>query len=202
LNRFDQAPPQPLEITPLVWIALAIIALMGFARMMRDQDEDIPVLDYFQTDNLVVVRSQANLHVYPALGIKVALPDGWSYLTVEGNAIDNRPTFVNESEQSIVRLHNFHRDTWPADAELTEHQYGEATVQWIHQSRRRLTLAFETSGMKLRHQWIELDPRRIGRYRSGNSELMIVAVTHSDPSGKSESLETFCAGIQFLNASD
>ena len=135
--------------------------MMGLAGLVTNQAK-IQTLGYLDRDDPVVVRSAATTHHFPVLGISIALPSGWSYLAVTDDVLATRPTFVNESAHTIVRIHASPVATWPDEVEA-KHRFGDALAQWIRLRGPRLDLTIHALGGQLIHTWDETDPRMVGR---------------------------------------
>lgn len=184
---------------PLLWIGLGIIVVMALARQMRQgEDQVVPVADYFQRQDLAVVRSASRAHAFPSLGVKIDLPKGWTYLSVVDDIVSH-PTFVNESHPTIVRLHPLTPETWPDQMDVEVQQLEDANIEWIDASLRRLKLTVERSGLQLQHQWIQRDPRSVGRLTRGQSRIAVVAITHGVDPAISQPLRDFCSAIDFTD---
>jgi hypothetical protein len=184
----------------MVWIALAVIALMGVAGLLAESDHQRLLRDASQ-EHLVVTRLPPGTHIFPAIGIKITPPPGWICLSVAGQEDASQATFVNASEHSIVRILAIAPPGWPEDAEVSRQQWGDVTVQWLTRTRRRLVLSMNPPDVQPKHQWIEFDPRSIGRLVHGDSQRTIVAVTHTYKSSTNRAVESLCAAVEFLGGS-
>ena len=178
VNPIDP-PSEALELTPWVWIVLSLAALVGIARWIGDRDQP-QTLGYLEKENPVIVRSESGTHVFPHLGIKVTLAEGWSYLSVKDDSSAIRPTFVNESNQAIVSLRQFLFQSWPPiESDVDTQQYGTTTVEWIL-----------------------VDHLAIGRLAKGDIDLTVMVMTHLRKAEVNDSVGEFCKGIQLITASD
>lgn len=178
VNRNDSSS-QALELTPWVWIVLALAALLAMARWISDRDE-LQTLVYLEKDDPVIVRASVGTHYFPRLGIQVTLPEGWSYLSVTDDATADQLTFVNESTHSIVSLRRFLFQSWPPfESNTVTEQYGEVAIEWIN-----------------------VDHRGVGRLTAGDVEVTVMAMTHARKSQRNQSIDELCKGIGVLVAAD
>jgi hypothetical protein len=117
------------------------------------------------------------VHAFPSLGIRIAPPEGWTYLSLTDDAIADRPTFMNESTHSIISLRRFRLRSWPpTDGELVTQKYGDFDIQWV-----------------------EADHRWIGRLTNAEIDLAIMVMTHKRRFPRNESIDEFCQAIQLLD---
>lgn len=178
MNSTDPTP-RPLELPPWLWVALGIVALIGLSAQVRRHD-DLKTLDPFAGDPQVIVRSATANHVFPILKVQVAVPKGWSYLSVSDDAIADEPTFVNESASSILRLRPYRFRSWPpVEGAITRRQYASVSIEWI-----------------------EVDHRRIGRLNEGDVDVSLEVLTHSHKSKLNDAVDDFCNSIQLVSSAD
>ncbi|MGI9473452.1 MAG: hypothetical protein ACR2NZ_18060 [Rubripirellula sp.] len=165
---------RPLELTPLMWVAIGIVALVGVVAVV-DQEQSPRTLDYLSGEKPVIIRSTSETHRFPFLGVAITLPEGWSYLSVTDDAVAEKPSFVHEETGSILRLQRFGLETWPpAGAEMTSMLGG-------------------------RVEWVQIDHRRLGRLSLDELDLALIAITHKRGVELNDSINLFCEGIQRLS---
>lgn len=158
-----------------MWIALLVVAVLAVARGLGGLD-DSPMLGYFEDRQPVIIRATAPEHTFPKLGIRIAPPDGWTYLSLADDAVADRLTFVNESTHCIISFRRFRLPSWPpADTQPVVQRYGEFDIQWVQR-----------------------DHRCIGRLTRAEVDLAIMVMTHQTGSPRDESTDEFCAAIEIL----
>ena len=164
---------RPLEMTRLVWVALAVVALIGVVKI-ADQEQRLSTLGSFGSEESVIIRSDEGSHQFPFLGVAVNLPEGWSYLSVTEDAVAERPSFVHEESGSIVRLQRFALKTWPpSDTEVETSEMDKGTVEWV-----------------------QIDHRRLGRLTVGQIDLTVIALTHGRGKELHSAIDRFCKEIE------
>lgn len=164
--------PRPLEMTRLVWVALAVVALIGVVKI-ADQDQRLNTLGSFGSEESVIIRSDEGGHRFPFLGVSVNLPPGWSYLSVTDDAVAEKPSFVHEESGSILRLQRFALKTWPpsdTEVEISELENGNV-------------------------EWVQIDHRRLGKLKVGQVELTLIALTHGRGKELHSAIDVFCSQI-------
>jgi hypothetical protein len=177
VTRIDPSS-QPLSLTPLFWILLALVAALGVACWLGNGDE-VTMLGYLEDEQLVIIRANAAEHTFPSLGIKIAPPEGWTYLSLTDDAIADRPTFMNESTHCIISIRRFQLRSWPpTDGQPITQRYGDFDIQWM-----------------------EVDHRCIGRLSKAEIDLAILVMTHKRGSLRDKSIDEFCQSIRLLDAS-
>lgn len=169
---------QPLDLQPWLWVALGAVAILALEARIRDRNE-MRTPDGLDGNQIIIRTSGAN-HTFPILGIKLALPEGWSYLSVTDDAYADEPTFVNESAHSIVNLRPYRFRAWPPiDAKIESRQYARFTIEWV-----------------------ELDHRRIGRFTQGDADVSVLVMTHSHKSRLNNAVNDLCDSIELIGAGD
>lgn len=171
--------PQPLEMRPWLWIALALIAITGVANW-KGAPDPLRTIDHLNTSEIAIVRQVAKSHVFSTLGIKVETPDGWTYLSVTDDSIADQPTFVNASTDTIVSVRPFRFREWPPiPAEITKR---------------------ESPGFVI--EWVKLDHRRAGRISTGDVDVVLLVLTHRHKSRLNSSVTEFCEAISPIPAAE
>ena len=176
VNRIDQSS-QALELRPWVWIVLGLAAILGVARWIGDRDE-LQTLVYLEKENPVIVRAASGTHVFPRLGIQVALAQGWSYLSVTDDVAAVQATFVNESADSIISLRRFLFRSWPPiESKVLTTPYRNVAIEWV-----------------------KVDHRVVGRLTEEHVDVIVMVMTHSANAELNRAVEDFCNGIQLIAA--
>ncbi len=179
---------------------LALVALLGLIGLRRRNNEPAQPLAPI---NMEVARVANESVAFEELGIQVDPSNGWTHLSVSG-AMNQMPTFINESQHLIVRIHPFIFESWPPGAEeLTERKIdpnisespdqpgsiAEANVETIHYS-------------EIDVEWIDVErdrsrgnSYRVGRIPLDRGDLLVTAAIHSMEKGMPESIEAFCNSI-------
>lgn len=169
--------PQSYELTPLVWMGLAIAGL-AFVMDAITEQEPVKMLATREDEKQIIIRSEGEIHHFPLLGVEVDLLSGWSYLAVREDQLAYRPAFVHASSNSIVRLQADVFDVWPPEGAITEAVSG-----------KHLTGKLE---------WVRDQHVRVGRLQWAEHRLTVVAIQHDSMVEVNTTIEEFCAGISHL----
>lgn len=172
---FMSPTSQSHELTPLVWVGLGIAA---FALAMGKLTEQTPIemLVPRKGEKQIIIRSQNHTHQFPLLGAEVSLLPGWSYLAVDEDHLADRPAFVHQASNSVVRLQANVLDSWPPNGVTSETQVGKHPTGTL--------------------EWVQIDHLRIGKLVLAEHRLIIVAIQHDSKAEVNASIEDFCAGIK------
>ena len=174
MNQFDQVS-RPLEFTTIVWVALLLVGLIGL-RQLLEEPSPRQTLSYLEGSHPLIIRSIAERHQFPLLGVEVELAEGWTYLSVAEDVQASTTTFLHSSAQSIVRLEPFRLVEWPpAGTEVEVESYGDWSVEWT-----------------------EIDHRRVGRLREPPVDLFLIVVTHQHHARLNQEIRDFCRGIRVM----
>ena len=180
---------------------LALVVLLGLIGFRRNQNREpasarTPI-------NLEVTRVANESIPFDHLGICVEPSNGWTHLAVSG-VPNQMPTFVNESQHLIVRIHPFIFKSWPpAMDELTEKGIAPNADESSDRSDTIAETNVETveySNVKIEWIGVERDRSRGNSYRVGRipldrGSLLITFAIHSGKNGLPDSIESFCNSI-------
>lgn len=172
---------QPHELTPLVWVALGIVVVVGAVNALSEK-ASVETLDTLHGGKPIVIRSQAAVHRFRCLGVSVSVPSGWSYLSIAEDSLADRPSFVHESTHSLVRLQPYHFDSWPPEDLAAEPVVG------THPSGNI--------------EWVSVDHRRLGRLRLRGIDVAVIAIQHDHKDQINATIKDFCHGIRHLEFAD
>ena len=116
--------------------------------------------------------------------VEVAAVEGWTYLSVTDDVMATQPTFINESNNTIISLRQFRLRSWPpVEGEVTTRQYGEIAVEWV-----------------------SVDHRRVGRITKktpqGEVDAIVMAMTHVRKSELNHAVVEFCHAIRWISSND
>ncbi len=204
-TKLEVATPVRLELTPLMWIAITLVATLGIGGNSL-QPPASTVLNCLEDGRRIPIRRSEPVQVFDQLGIQVKLPGGWTLLSTTPNDRTLRPTFVHVADACVIRLFPLNEidpieSIRPKDEiESTDHRLGGAETRWIT-VRQTTRIEVANGGGVLPLSWTTLNPRRIGRWNDGNRKVGLVAITHSPPNILPKSVLEFCAGIVSLAGS-
>lgn len=205
------ASRQRLSLSPVMWVALAIVLVLGVRSAMKpnadaSSESQFSVLNFLGRDRRVPVRSNDPFQQFSALGVRVRVTDGWTYLATESSDRAIRPTFVHVPSGATVQL--FPMAKLPDGADILNGG-GSGQVQWVSVGQTIRIDAPDGDRGTIPLAWHSGDPRRIGRWigPSADGDLVqigLVAIdgghghAAADP-GKmvaQTAIESFCAGIE------
>lgn len=154
-----------------MWIVFGIVAIIGIVNRLGNPNP-VRYLDYIH-DKEIILRSKDTVHSFPGLGIDVALPEGWSYLSRRDDAIAVDLVFVNESQHSIAKVQPFRFVSWPPiEVEIETRQYANVMIEWFpHRQMQVGCLLNEKVG------------------------VVVMVMAHARNSQLTESVEAFCDSI-------
>ena len=166
---------QSHELTPLVWVGLGIA---GLALAMGTLTEQTPIemLVPRNGEQQIIIRSTNRTHQFPLLGAKVPLLPGWTYLAVSEDHLADRPAFVHQASNAVVRLQANVLDSWPPKGVTAKPEVGKHPAGTL--------------------EWVRVDHLRIGNLMLAKHGLTIVAIQHGSQAKVNDSIEEFCAGIR------
>jgi hypothetical protein len=169
-------PPtsQSHELTPLVWVGLAIAGLTLAIDALSEQTT-IEMLATREGEKQVIIRSQNQTHQFPLLGVQVASLPGWSYLAVSEDPLADRPAFVHEASNSLVRLQPDVFGEWPPEGLAKEPVSGKHPTGDL--------------------EWVRADHLRLGKLQWAEFGLIIVAIQHDSKAELNDTINEFCTGI-------
>ncbi len=171
-------PSQSHELTPLVWVGLGIAVLVLAMGRLTDQTP-IEMLVPRKGEKQIIIRSENQTHQFPLLGADVPLLPCWSYLSVDEDHLADRPAFVHQASNSVVRLQADVLDSWPPDGVTSEPEGGKHPTGIL--------------------EWLRVDHLRIGKLMLAEHSLTIVAIQNDHKTEVNESIEEFCAGIRLFD---
>ncbi|MCP4885588.1 MAG: hypothetical protein P1U77_05945 [Rubripirellula sp.] len=205
---------QPLELTAPIWIGMAIVVLLGVVNQWR-QFNGVRTLN--PTPALEIKRHLASTHQFPGLGVEIALPEGWAYLSVTEDTNATAATLVHSVSQSIVSFRANRLEEWPPKGHATkEDTFENIEIDWVSLKVPRIIRlddGFENGAVLQKYAiaWIDLDPRRLGRLiprgeRQAEStretrDLIMILVNHQRGDEISSAVRELCNSIRFLDAS-
>ena len=163
------------QLTPLVWVGLGIAALV-FALGKLTEQTPLEMLVPRKGEKQIIIRSENQTHQFPLLGAEVPLLPGWSYLAVHEDQIADRPAFVHQASNSVVRLQAYVLDSWPPNGVNEKPRVGKHPVGTL--------------------EWVRVDHLRIGRLLLEERDWIIIAIQHDAKADVNDSIEEFCAGIR------
>ncbi|MDB4634529.1 hypothetical protein OAG76_03895 [Rubripirellula sp.] len=166
---------QSHELTPLVWVGLGIAGL-ALAMSFLTEQTPIQMLVPRKGEKPIIIRSQNQTHQFPLLGAEVRVSPGWSYLAVNEDHLADRPAFVHQASNSVVRLQANVLEAWPPRGVTTKPEIGMHPAGTL--------------------EWVRVDHLRIGKLLLAKHGLTIVAIQHGSQAEVNESIEEFCAGIR------
>ena len=175
VNRFEPGP-KPLEFTPIVWIALALVGLVGLRQFFAVPENPNATLSYLEGDSPPIIRTSGSHHRFPILGLEIDVTNGWDYLSVADDRHAVAPTFTHKRSQAIVRLEPFRLRDWPpGEIEIEVEQYGDYEVEWA-----------------------QVDHRRVGRLREPPVDLAIFVVSQRPQGELSPPIRELLGRIRLL----
>ncbi|TWU58239.1 hypothetical protein [Rubripirellula reticaptiva] len=216
-----------LDLSPAVWVAIAVVAFLGLRSALVNSSSNA-VLNYRGRGEWIPIRSSDSPQVFTSLGVQVNLPIGWTYLAQTDNDRAVRPTFVNESRRCIVKLFPAPgRDLFESVAVVPDLRADQANAEKMLESKNkganqsatisdprfavssarvrwaqvRQTIRIEVSdgnGGKLPLAWNQIDPRKIGQWSDGISQIGLVAIADPTDNRSSQAIDEFCARIEVL----
>ncbi len=205
---------QPLELTAPMWVGMAVVVLLGIVSHVR-QANGVRTLS--PEPALEIERHLASTHQFLALGVEIALPEGWIYLAVTKDTRVTAATLMHPASQSIVSLRANLLEDWPPKGYAAEEVFFKyIEMDWVLLKLRRVIHLDEASGNgDLVRQpalaWVDLDPRRLGRLvPRGNSTvesaqetrgLIMILVNHQRGDELNLAVRELCDSIRFLDAS-
>ena len=126
MSRSANRNSEPLELSPLVWVALAGVALIGLLTLTRNEQQ------YAASGPFVITRLNQTEYQFPRLGIDIQPPEGWTHLSLTDTDHADRPVFVNGPDHAIVVLRPGNTVAWDHESvEPAPVQYGMVSVQWL-----------------------------------------------------------------------
>jgi hypothetical protein len=196
-----QPKSQPLELTPPVWIGLALVALLGVAIHWRQLD-----------GRTTIVRKQHTTHRFIQLGVEVSLPDGWTYLASFDDRVATYATMMHRQSHSIVSLRINRLENWPPQGFASRQEtFANVRADWVAlRLPRMIQLEHDSMAaknlMQPRLVWTDFDPRCLGRIVPVNSAdspradqtLIMIVVTHQRGEPVNAAVRELCNAIEFL----
>lgn len=170
---------QSHELTPLVWVGLGIAGL-ALAMDNLAEKPTIEMLAPREDEKQIIIRSQNQTHELPILGVQVRLLPGWSYLAVNEDQFADRPVFVHEASNSVVRLQADVLNAWPPEGLDTELEIGKHPTGNLG--------------------WVRVDHLRLGKLLLADQGVIIVAIQHGSNAELNESIQEFCTEIGPLDS--
>lgn len=210
-------PRQRLSLSPMMWVAISIVVMLGvrtIANPAGDADASsasrLGVLNFLGNDRRVPVRMNDSVQVFDALGVRVRVGDGWTYLATESSDLAIRPTFVHVPSGAAVQL--FPMAKLPEDADSLQ-SAGSGQVQWVSIGQTIRIDAPDGDRGTVPLAWHSGDPRRLGRWigtsASGQSvQIGLIAIDGGHGHASADrakmatlaAIESFCAGIEAVPA--
>ena len=143
----NQTPPtqQPLEFTPAMSVVMVVVMIVGWLGWMGSENEQA----FQPTVRPVIKRVTDQAIRIPQCSLSVTPTAGWSHLSIE-NMIDEEPTFVNQSTQTIA---TFDRPPESTETSGREVQYDHVNIVWLDGEQ-------DVGGAKLLEGWIQHDSVR------------------------------------------
>ena len=120
----NETPPaqRPLELTPAMSVVMAVVLLIGWLGWMGEEDDQAPTL----APRPVIKRVSNQIVRIPKCSLSLSIPSGWSHLSIR-NMIDEKPTFVNQSTQTIA---TFEPSQQLSESSGREVQYEHVKIVW------------------------------------------------------------------------
>ncbi len=109
-NPETTAPRQRLSMSPVMWVAIGIVAVLGVRAAMKpagDADSVTPnfsALNFMGQDGRTPVRIDDRVLSFDQLGVRVRVPSGWTHLATAPPDRAIRPTFVHVPSGATVQL--------------------------------------------------------------------------------------------------
>lgn len=214
------APRQRLSLSPVMWVALSIVLVLGVRSAMNSKVDGTPesqfgVLNFLGHDRRVPVRSNDPVQVFETLGVRVRVSDGWTYLATESSDRAIRPTFVHVPSGATVQL--FPMAKLPDGADVLDGgdsgPVSSGSVQWVSIGQTIRIDAPDGDRGTIPLAWHSGDPRRIGRWIGPSADgdfiqIGLVAIdgghghAAADPAKMvaQMAIESFCAGIEAVKS--
>ncbi len=167
--------PRPVTISPMMWIALGLVAIIGI-RQYASEPQSGTFLNYLTPNQITVSRSEDAEHQFPRLGVRVAVSDGWAYLSTSQDSLAFTPTFSHAKSNLILRLQPFHLDQWPPEGAQPEN--------------------IEVEGVEM--QWVPVGRLMVGRWVTGEVDLAVVVIGHQQKAAIAPSVVEFCRRVQVI----
>lgn len=191
----EQMWQRPLEFTPAMRIALALVAVIAVADMVRRT---------YELSDAVERRTEKRTDL-KTLGLAVAAVPGWSHLASERFDQSGKATFHNVAAQLIVRLQPFPYQTWPPSEqelaarglslsidpeEVVRVDYDQVSVDWLGWDGQDRPASGQFTG--------RLHPVRSEEASgSANSdEWMVAVISHSGTENLPEQLRRFLDAVE------
>lgn len=167
--------PRPVEISPLMWVALGVVVLIGI-RQYASEPSSGGFLNYLNPNQITVSRSEDAEHQFPRLGVQVAVSDGWTYLATSHDSQVFSPTFSHAKSNLILRLQPFHIEQWPPEGVQPD--------------------LVEVDGTEM--LWVPVGRLLVGRWVSGEADLAVVVMGHQQKKGVPPEVIDFCRRVQVI----
>lgn len=201
-NRDLQTPA--FHLTPALWTGVVIVILLGGVVNLRRFDRKRLRRPY----SIPIVRHETTTHVLSQLGVEVALPHGWIYLSIATDSEASHTTLMHVASQSIVSLRKNRLDEWPPkDHTAKQESFAWVDVDWVDLQNNQKVPIDEPLLAARTCEWVELDPRFLGRLtpngngdQPGDPDLMMILVTHQTGDRLNSAIRDLCDAIRFIGS--
>ena len=143
-----------------------------------------------------VVRVSDESFEFPAFGFNITAKNGWSFLRIDGRRKQRELYFIDPSAGLVVSMKRVQFLTWPPKPFHAKESQGNSvssptTDDWFSRVKIRdhqppVTIQYKNLGL----EWYSTIYRhhttaRLGRIKSGNSEVLLRAIAYDRKFGES-----------------